>query len=133
MIVADANVLFNLVFDTEQSQEAHRIRSVDPHWRFPRLWRYEFSNAILKFVRAGICTPSAGDKALAKALSLFASHEAEVSDRLALQAAQEFGLSAYDALYVALAMDLDVKLVTGDKALARKCPRQVILASDFGR
>jgi predicted nucleic acid-binding protein len=133
VIVVDANVLFPYVFETETSAEALRIRGIDPDWRFPRLWRQEFSSALLKYVRAGRCSAAMADKALAKALALFAGHEVEVADRIALHVAQEFSLSAYDALYVTLARELGITLVTGDKALARRCPGRAILVEDFGR
>lgn len=133
MIVVDANVLFPYVFETETSAEATRIRGVDPDWRFPRLWRQEFSSALLKYVRAGRCTPAMADKALAQALLLFSAHEVDAPDRRALALAQEHGLSAYDALYATLAHELDTVLVTGDKALARRCPGLAVLMEDFGR
>lgn len=133
MIVVDANVLFPYVFEMETSTEALRIRKVDPDWRFPRLWRQEFSSAVLKYVRARRCGFATGEKALSKALDLYIPHEVEVSDRFALQVANEMGLSAYDALYVALAEKLDVQLVSGDKALVRRCSGRAVLMEDFGR
>lgn len=86
---------------------------------------------MLKYVRAGRCSSMMADGALAKALSLFSGHEVEVSDRLALHVAQEFGLSAYDALYLTLARELEVTLVTADRALARRCPAMAVLMDDF--
>jgi predicted nucleic acid-binding protein len=133
VIVVDANVLFPYVFEMETTVQALRIRSVDPDWRFPRLWRQEFASALLKYVRAGRCSSVMADKALAKALVLYSGHEVEVSDLIALHVAQEFGLSAYDALYLTLARELEVKLVTADKALARRCPGTAVLMDDFGR
>jgi predicted nucleic acid-binding protein len=133
VIVVDANVLFPYVFEMETSAQAVRIRELDPDWRFPRLWRQEFTSALLKYVRAGRCSAALADKALNKALALFAEHEVEVADRIALHVAQEFELSAYDALYVTLARELGVVLVTGDKALVRRCGGRAVLTDEFGR
>lgn len=131
MIVVDANILFPYVFEVETSPQVLRVRSMDPDWRFPRLWRQEFSSALLRYVRAGRCEARVAEQALAKALSLYCGHEVEVSDRKALALAHEFGLSAYDALYVALAQDLDTVLVTADRALARRCPARVVEMNAF--
>jgi predicted nucleic acid-binding protein len=133
VIVVDANVLFPYVFEMETTVQALRIRGVDPDWRFPRLWRQEFTSALLKYVRAGRCGSVTADKALAKALVLFGGHELEVSDRIALNVAREFGLSAYDALYLTLARELEVVLVTADRALVRRCPGIAVLMDEFGR
>lgn len=132
MIVVDANVLFPYVFEVGTTVQALRIRGVDPDWRFPRLWRQEFTSALLKYVRAGRCSSLMADRALAKALLLFSGHEVEVSDRIALNVAREFGLSAYDALYLTLARELGVTLVTADRALARRCPSVAVLMDEFG-
>jgi predicted nucleic acid-binding protein len=126
VIVADASLLFPYVFETETTAQALRIRAQDPDWRFPRLWRQEFSSALLKYVRAGLCSPAMADQALAKALELYASHEVEVSDKLALRVARHYGLSANDALYVTLAQELGTVLLTGDRALVRKCGGLVV-------
>ena len=88
MIVADASLLFPYVFETETTAEALRVHAKDPDWRFPRLWRQEFSSALLKYVRAGRCNPATADQALASALELFGGHEVEVSDKEALRVAQ---------------------------------------------
>jgi predicted nucleic acid-binding protein len=131
VIVVDANILFPYVFEMETSDQVLRIRAKDPDWRFPRLWRQEFSSALLKYVRAGRCKPAMAEQALAKALSLYVVHEVEASDRGALAVALGFGLSAYDALYVALARELDTVLVTADQALARRCPGRVVIMNEF--
>ena len=120
MIVADASLLFPYVFQTESTPDARRIRALDPDWRFPRLWRQEFSSALLKYVRTGRCDQAMADQALAKALELFCSHEVEVSDKKALRVALHYGLSAYDALYVTLAQELGTVVLTADRAMVRK-------------
>ncbi|HTB33331.1 MAG TPA: type II toxin-antitoxin system VapC family toxin [bacterium] len=133
MIVADASVIFPFVFEMETSGLARQLHAQDSNWRYPPLWRQEFSSALLKYVRAGRCEPGLANQTFEKALRFFGGHEAEVDDRLALGLALDLGLSAYDAQYVALGQQLGAVLVTADKALARRCGGRAVMVDEFGR
>jgi predicted nucleic acid-binding protein len=120
VIVADASLLFPFAYQSPNSAWAEAVHARDPHWRFPPLWREEFSSALLKHTRAGLCSAAVADQALAAALDLFAPFEQRPDPRLALRLAIELGLSAYDAQYAALAHQLGTVVVTADKALVKK-------------
>jgi predicted nucleic acid-binding protein len=131
MIVADASVIFPFVFELETSGPVRELHAKDPDWRYPPLWRQEFSSALLKYVRAGRCETGLANQTFEKALRFFGGHEAEVDDRLALRLALDLGLSAYDAQYLALAQQLGAVLVTADKALARRCGGRAVMVDGF--
>lgn len=80
----------------------------------------EFLNVLWKRVRRRECSRDAADRIL----ELWEVDRPEIvpSSALAGQAlalAVELGHSAYDCLYLALALELDAALVTADRALAR--------------
>ena len=120
MIVADASLLFPYAYQTPDSPWAEAVHARDPHWRFPPLWREEFSSALLKHARAGRCSAAVADQALAAALELYAPFEQRSDPRLALRLAGELSLSAYDAQYLALAHQLGTVVVTADRAMVKK-------------
>jgi len=80
----------------------------------------EFLNLLWKHVRRRECSRQAADRIL----ELWEVDRPELVPSAALSAqafalAVELGLSAYDCLYLALALELDAALVTADRALAR--------------
>ena len=67
------------------------------------------------------------------AIELIGDAEEEPDPIAVLRLAVRAGISAYDAQFVALAEMLDTLLVTGDRKLAKRCPRRVILMSDYAK
>ena len=76
---------------------------------------------LVSSVRAGALTRPQGAKAFAAAASLLARGEMEPSASAVYAAALRFGISAYDAHFAALALNLGASLVTADKALLSRC------------
>jgi len=54
-----------------------------------------------------------------------------VPNRPVLELVSETGHSAYDCEYVALAQEIDCRLVTGDQDLAEAFPNTAVLMEDF--
>lgn len=55
-------------------------------------------------------------------MNLFSRSEREPSGEAVLAAALEYEISAYDAQFVVVAMELRVALITADPRLALRCP-----------
>jgi predicted nucleic acid-binding protein len=131
MIVADANVVAYLLIAGDQSAAARALWAADPVWRLPHLWRYEFLNILATLGRAGRVSPAELTATWHRAIELLGSSEHEPDPALALAIALEHGISAYDAQYVALALQLQALLITEDRKLRRAFPAHTASLRSF--
>ena len=131
MIVVDTNLLVYLYVEGQRTRAAEAVMARDAAWVAPLLWRSEFRNTLAGLVRR---------RALAVEHAIQITHEAErammgreysVVSHHVLQLAARSGCSAYDCEFVALAQDLDVPLVTADRALHRAVPAETITPETF--
>jgi predicted nucleic acid-binding protein len=115
LIVADTNLIAALTVKTDVSALAFAVLTKDSEWMAPQIWESEFRNALIGMVRAGKI-----EMKTANAAFVLASESVEtfaVSTRAVLRLAEEYGLSAYDAEFAALAEWLDCKIVSFDEDL----------------
>lgn len=130
MIVTDATLLVHFALSETEIVPGETARGVhwkDPSWSVPPLWASEVRHVLLKYVRNG--SVSLGEAlAAVEALSILVSVE-PVGHAEVLHAADRYGLSGYDAEYVALAERLGVPLVTSDKQVLRGVSRAVTPAA----
>ena len=117
MIVVDTNVIAYLLLPCELSSRADALYAKDSEWAVPILWRSEFRNVLAGYLRRR--TLSFND-----AVKLDGEAEHEVSSRSVLELVRDSGCTAYDCEFVALAMQLGVKLVTMDKKILTAFPKQ---------
>jgi predicted nucleic acid-binding protein len=119
MIVLDASALVELLLGTDQGRSiAARIADPELGLHAPHLADVEVAQALRRYVREGELDPAAAAAALEDLRSLDLErhgHEALLSRVWALRD----NLTAYDAVYVALAEALDSTLLTCDGRLAR--------------
>ena len=126
MIVADANVVAALYFDCAATADAHRMLDLDGDWVVPELWRHEMLNIAAnyaKFAQRGLAGVIA---AWEHADATFSARQRQVNMSTALTLAVKHRASAYDAQYLALAMQLGVQLVSLDKKLCAAAPEIAI-------
>ena len=122
MIVADANVVAALYFDSAATADARSLLDLDGDWVVPDLWRHEMLNIAAnyaKFAQSGLAGVTA---AWEHADAMFGPRQRAVNMSAALALALKLRLSAYDAQYLALAKELDVPLVSLDKKLCAAAP-----------
>jgi len=131
LIVVDTNLLVYAVLPGEGTAMALRVAARDADWVAPPLWRHELANVLATWMRVR-------DLTLADAVDVFAEAERLVVDaeltpglERKLDLAARGKVSAYDAEFVALAQELDLRLVTADRRLARAFPKSVLLVEDF--
>lgn len=129
MIVADTNLIVNLTLVGDRHPEAERVRQRDPDWVAPALWASEFRNVLVTYVRVGRLTPERAKAAWPVALGLV--QDVDVDPLQALDAAFAYGLSGYDAEFVAVAETLGTRLVTDDKGVLKACPETAVSLDDF--
>ncbi|HVT89682.1 MAG TPA: type II toxin-antitoxin system VapC family toxin [Tepidisphaeraceae bacterium] len=114
MIVVDANVIIYAIVESPKTVLAKRIAAHDAEWVVPPLWRYECTSALATLVRAKALDMEKAIAALAEAHQLTVERELAVDQEEVINAAIRFNLSAYDAQYVALALNISVQCVTAD-------------------
>ena len=121
-VVADCSVLAALLFAEPQAEDAAALlqqRAVHA----PTLLPYELASVARKKQRAG-ATPVEIDTALTDfAEQRIELHPVPLADVIALAA--QYGLSAYDAAYLWLAVELRAPLLTFDHRLARAAQQQL--------
>jgi predicted nucleic acid-binding protein len=93
----------------------------DSDWRSEAFLMVEFSNVLATSIRSRAITREQGVKLLAGAEALVPVLTSVQHERV-LEAAIQFGTSAYDARFIALAMQMKMKLVTEDARLRSAVP-----------
>jgi predicted nucleic acid-binding protein len=119
MKVLDASVLVAYLTDGEHAASSRRHLMASPGWLWaPHLVDAEVGNALRRVVRAGELSAVAARGALADLMEMRLQR---VAHHLLAERAWELreNVSFYDALYVALAEQLEAPLVTLDSRLAQ--------------
>ena len=119
MIVLDASVLVELLLETSVGHAvAARIADPSLGLHVPHVIDLEVTQALRRYAREGDINPSDAATALAnlRELDLQRHPHDQLLDRV--WALRE-NLSAYDAIYIALAEVLDTKVLTCDGRMAR--------------
>ena len=129
MIVVDSNVLAYLYLPGEFTAAADALLEREPEWAAPILWRSEFRNILAGYLRRGTISFEQATSLQREAESLLSGCEFEVESNSVLELVRDSDCSAYDCEFVALAMKLDIKLVTMDKKLLRAFPKHAIALS----
>ncbi|MBU2839554.1 type II toxin-antitoxin system VapC family toxin [Acidithiobacillus thiooxidans] len=126
MIVVDSNVIAYLYLPGEFTAEAERLLERDPDWVAPLLWRSELRNILALYIRKKLLEFDQAFRIQREAETLLADHEYDVDSFEVLTLARDSGCSAYDCEFIALARQLDVKLVTMDAKLRQAFPATTI-------
>jgi predicted nucleic acid-binding protein len=134
MIVVDTNILIYYMIEGEKTDLARKVKEHDPEWIVPPLWKHEFINvlAVIHTQKQKQGKDFSQYRLIwNNALELFSESEISVDMSQALDLAVRSKVSAYDAPFVALAKELDLKLVTADREILRKFPETAVSMEDF--
>lgn len=122
MIVVDTNVLAYLLLPGPKTELAEILRQRDHDWVAPPLWRSELRNVLSGYLRRDLLQRSAAVALMQEAEAILSAHEEPVSTELVLELVSTSQCSAYDCEFVAAAQQLDVPLVTEDRAILAAFP-----------
>ena len=122
MIVVDTNVIAYLHLNGEFTDRAEALLQKDPEWVAPLLWRSELRNLLAGYLRRKTLRFSDAREIQAEAESLMAGSEYDVESGRVLELARDSECSAYDCEFIALAMQLGVRLATMDGRLLKAFP-----------
>ena len=126
MIVVDSNILAYLYLPGDRTAAAEALLEQDPEWAAPTLWRSEFRNILAGYMRRKTVTFDQACSLQREAESLLAGAEFAVDSSAVLELVRDSDCSAYDCEFIALAIQLNTKLVTVDKKLLREFPTRAI-------
>ena len=129
--MADTNVIASLWVPNDMEQLAYNVLKKDTDWVAPLLWRSEFKNVLATYLRADIISLTIALEAAEEAEHLMRSNEFEVNAAQVLTLVSESTCSSYDCEFVALAKDLNIKLVTFDQKLVRQFPEVALLPEKY--
>ena len=122
MIVVDSNILAYLYLPGEFTEQAEKLLAQDPDWVAPILWRSAFRNILAGFMRRGTLTFEQAYAIQREAEALLSSKEYEIDSYAVLELVRKSDCSAYDCEFVALAVQLGIRLATMDKKVLRNFP-----------
>lgn len=123
MIVVDTNVLAYLYLPGDRTAQAEALYERDDAWAVPVLWRSEFRNILVGYLRRDQLQFEQALALIGEAEALVAGREYEVSSLDVMELVRGSNCSAYDCEFVALAKSLGVALVTADVKLLKAFPR----------
>jgi len=126
MIVVDTNVVAYLYLPSVHSRHAEALLARDGEWVAPVLWRSEFRNVLAGFMRRNVLVYEQARELMREAESLLAGREYEVDSIRVLELVRDSECSAYDCEFIALALQLDLHVVTMDSKLRRAFPERTI-------
>jgi predicted nucleic acid-binding protein len=132
VIVVDTNVIVALILPTiEHTEAAMRLLAADRDWAAPLLWRSELTNVLVTGVRNGWLDLSQASEALDTALELIGDNQFAVPADEVLKLAAGSGCTGYDCEFALLARDLQVRLVTLDRALLEAFPELAVSLEEY--
>jgi predicted nucleic acid-binding protein len=124
-------MLVYLYVQGQRTQESEAVLQQDALWAAPLLWRSEFRNVLIGLVRRDALQLEKAHAIIDEAERWLTGHEYSVVSRQVLELAGRSGCSAYDCEFVALAQDLEVRLVTNDRQILKAFPNIAVSPSAF--
>ncbi len=131
MIVVDSNIIAARNLASVLTSKAERVAQKDPVWIVPVFWRYEFQNILATLMKTKHITPAEALAVWQKVSDILAENETEPSPAKVIDLAAQYGITAYDGQFIALAMEMGVQCLTEDRELRSKFPGVTVSMDDF--
>jgi predicted nucleic acid-binding protein len=131
MIVVDSNIITARNLTSALTSRTERVEEKDPVWIVPVLWRYEFQNVLATVIKAKQIKPEKALEIWEKVSQILIENECEPSASKVIELVSEYGITAYDGQFVALALEMGIPCVTEDRELQEKFPGVAISMDKF--
>jgi predicted nucleic acid-binding protein len=122
MIVVDTNILAHFWLPSDQTELCEQLFQWDPDWVAPVLWKSEFRNVVILYMRKKLIDLPEALQISEKAENQMKDREFHVNSVQVYKFAEKSDCSSYDCEFISLAEDLDTKLITMDKQILRSFP-----------
>ena len=123
MLIVDTKVLTYLLIEGDHTAAARLVHRRDDDWRSEAFIMIEFTNVLTASIAAGRMNLVLAQRSLAHATSLLHGKLALIPHDSVLWLAVQFRVTVYDARFLALAQQLDCRLVTEDAKLRAAAPK----------
>ncbi len=123
MLIVDTNVLAYLLIEGDHTAAARLLHRRDEDWRSEAYIMIEFTNVLTASIAARRMNLVLAQRFLADATSLLHGKLALIPHDSVLSLAVQYRVTAYDARFLALAQQLDCRLVTEDAKLRAAAPK----------
>ncbi len=133
MIVADSNLIAYLLIPGDKTVIADQVFLKDAEWVVPLICKSELRNILTLYMRHENMPLHQAQSSIEKAEELWRDHEYSVPSMDVLELTHQHKITAYDAEFVVLAQNMDIPLVTFDKAVKKTFPKTAIDPADFLR
>ena len=130
MIVVDTNILLYLYLSGPHTDDCIQLLEREPEWASPALWRSEFCNTLLLYLRKKLITQEFAVQAVEAAALLIAHREYVPASVSVIDLAMKSNCTYYDCEFVALARSQSTTLVTQDRALLKAFPDDAMSLAD---
>jgi predicted nucleic acid-binding protein len=128
-LVVDASVAIKWYVEEDDSETAHRILVSPPLLHAPALLKLELANGLWKNWRRKIVTiDQAGEAIESIDRTIGAWHDTGGLFAPAVKLAFDLDHVVYDCIYLALARQLGIPLITADKRLLAIAPEGLVVA-----
>ncbi|NIT54727.1 MAG: PIN domain-containing protein [Aliifodinibius sp.] len=130
MKVVDTYVIAYLHIQGDYTSNARNLLKEDPDWHAPLLWRSEFRNVLSVYIKTGHLSFADSLRLIEEAEHLMRGKEYHINSPQILSLAADSECSAYDCEFIALANELNERLVTTDQKILRQFPDLTISLKD---
>ncbi|MGD0917224.1 MAG: type II toxin-antitoxin system VapC family toxin [Thermodesulfobacteriota bacterium] len=131
MIVVDSNIVTARNLTSSLTSKAQQVEEKDPVWIVPVLWRYEFQNILATAIRAKQIKPEQALDIWEKVSKILIENECEPSASKVIDLVAQYGITAYDGQFIAVALEMGIPCVTEDRELQAKFPGIAISMDGF--
>jgi len=131
MIVVDSNIITARNLTSSLTSKAEQLEEKDPLWVVPVLWRYEFQNILATAIKSKQIKPEQALDVWKKVSEVLIENEYEPSASKVIDLVAEYGITAYDGQFIAVALEMGIQCVTEDRELQEKFPGIAICIDEF--
>lgn len=123
MIVVDTNIVFPLFVRGSQTDAARKLHAFDPTWVTEPFALIEFSNILTTYRRSDLVSRENAREYFEAAEDFLSPNFLVVPTSRALELSFDYGVTTYDARFLALAEVTGELLITDDTRLRRAAPK----------
>lgn len=123
MITVDTNIIFPLFVRGQHTDSAIKLYEFDSVWVTEPFAMIELSNILSTYARSRLVTHEKALEYLELARDFLAPNFMSILNSKALEVALDYGITAYDARFLAVAETTGQLLITEDARLRRAAPK----------